>query len=345
MTVKYVRLGKTGLVVSKPAMGCLPVQRCGRDDAVRLLRAAYERGITFFDTANAYTDSEEKIGLALSDVRGKIVLSTKSAAQDKVGVLAHIENSLRMMRTDHIDLFQLHQAARIPDPNDPDSPMAGALEAKRRGWIGHIGITSHRIDVAEQSIACGMFETLQYPFSYISSKRDLALAKRCEKTDMGYIAMKGLAGGLLGTNTRACHAFMNEYPNVVPIWGIQSMEELDDWIALAEEDPGMDDALRAAIDADRRELSGSFCRSCGYCMPCTVGIDIRQCARMNMLLRRSPWQQYMTDEWREKMNRINECIECGKCSVRCPYQLDTPKLLKYMLKDYNEFYEAHKNLL
>ena len=345
MTVKYVRLGKTGLIVSKPAMGCLPVQRCGRDDAVRLLRAAYERGITFFDTANAYTDSEEKIGLALSDVRGKIVLSTKSAAQDKAGVLAHIENSLRMMRTDHIDLFQLHQAARIPDPNDPDSPMAGALEAKRRGWIGHIGITSHRIDVAEQSIACGMFETLQYPFSYISSKRDLALAERCEKTDMGYIAMKGLAGGLLGTNTRACHAFMNLYDNVAPIWGIQTMEELECWMGLAEEDPVMDEQLSAQIKADREQLSGNFCRSCGYCMPCTVGIEINNCARMDMLLRRSPWRQYMTDEWRAKMNKINDCVECGLCRSRCPYQLDTPNLLKYMLKDYNEFYEAHKDII
>lgn len=343
--MKYVRLGKTELIVSNPAMGCLPVQRCCTDTAVELLRAAYEHGITFFDTANAYTDSEEKIGLALSDVRDKIVLSTKSAAQDKDGVLAHIEHSLRMMKTDHIDLFQFHQAVRIPDPDDPNGPMAGALEAKRRGWIDHIGITTHRIDIAERSIACGMFETLQFPFSYISSKRDLALAEQCKKADMGYIAMKGLAGGLLGNNTRACHAFMNEYPNVVPIWGIQSMEELDNWIALAEEDPVMDDTLRAAIDADRRELSGSFCRSCGYCMPCTVGIEIRQCARMNMLLRRSPWQQYMTDEGREKMNKINDCIDCGKCSVHCPYQLDTPKLLKYMLKDYNEFYEAHKDLL
>ncbi len=343
--MKYVRLGKTELIVSKPAMGCLPVQRCGEDDAVKLLRAAYERGITFFDTANAYTDSEKKIGLALSDVRGNIVLSTKSAAQDKAGVLAHIENSLRMMKTDYIDLFQLHQVTRVPDLDDPDGALAGAMEAKRRGWIGHIGVTSHRIDVAEACIASGQFETMQFPFSYISSERDLALAERCAKADMGYIAMKGLAGGLLGTNTHACHAFMNEYPNVVPIWGIQSMAELDDWIALAEEDPVMDDALRAAIDADRRELTGSFCRSCGYCMPCTVGIEIRQCARMNMLLRRSPWQQYMTEEWREKMNKINDCVECGRCSSRCPYQLDTPKLLKYMLKDYNEFYEAHKDLL
>lgn len=343
--MKYVTLGRTGLIVSKPAMGCLPVQRCSEEYAVRLLRAAYERGINFFDTANAYSDSEHKLGLALHDVRDKIILSTKSAATDKAGVLAHIENSLRELKTDYIDLFQLHQIKAAPDVNDPDGAFAGAMEAKRRGWIGHIGITSHRVDVAEQCIAEGSFETVQFPFSYISSERDLALAAKCKEANVGYIAMKGLAGGLLGTNIRACHAFMNEYDNVVPIWGIQTLEELDGWMAMAEEDPVLDDELRAAIARDKKQLSGSFCRSCGYCMPCTVGIDIRQCARMDMLLRRSPWQAYMTEEWREKMNKINDCVNCGKCSSRCPYQLDTPKLLKYMLKDYNEFYETHKGLL
>ena len=342
--MKTIRLGKTELIVSKPAMGCLPVQRCGEEDAIRLLRAAYEGGINYFDTANAYTDSEKKIGLALSDVREHIVISTKSAALDKAGVLAHIENSLRMMKTDYIDLFQFHQVAEVPDPNDPNGAFAGALEAKERGWIRHIGVTSHRVNIAEDCIASGYFETLQFPFSYLSTARDLALADKCKAADMGFIAMKGLAGGLL-TNTRACHAFMNQYDNVVPIWGIQRFEELEQWLQMAEEDPTMDEDLRAFIQKERQELAGSFCRSCGYCMPCPMGIEIRNCARMNMLLRRSPWQQYFTPEWQEKMERINDCIGCRSCSSKCPYQLDTPNLLKYMLKDYKEFYEAHKNLL
>ena len=342
--MKKIRLGKTGLLVTKTAMGCLPVQRCSVEEGVALLRAAYEGGINFFDTANAYTDSEEKIGLALADVRDDIVLSTKSAARDRQTVLAHIENSLRMMKTDYIDLFQFHQVPEVPDPNDPDGAYAGALEARARGWIGHIGVTTHRIGVAEDCIASGLFETLQFPFSYISAERDLALADKCRQADMGYIAMKGLAGGLL-TNVRACHAFMAQYDNVVPIWGIQHPEELAQWLAVAEEDPVMDEELAAFIRKERQELSGSFCRSCGYCMPCPMGIDIRQCARMDRLLRRSPWQPYMSPEWQEKMNRIEDCIECRSCSSKCPYQLDTPNLLKYMLKDYREFYEAHKHLL
>lgn len=342
--MKKIRLGKTGLMVTKMAMGCLPVQRCDDDYAVKLLRAAYEGGINYFDTANSYTDSEKKIGMALSDVRDKIIISTKSEARDKNGVLAHIENSLRTMKTDYIDLFQFHQAPEVPDINNPDGAFAGALEAKKRGWIGHIGVTTHSIDVAEACIASGNFETLQFPFSYISSERDLALADKCKEADMGYIAMKGLAGGML-TNARACAAFMNSYDNVVPIWGIQKLEELNQWLELAEEEPQLDDELEKFIEKERKELAGSFCRSCGYCMPCTVGIDIRNCARMNMLLRRSPWQQYMTDEWHEKMEKIEDCVGCGKCSSRCPYNLDTPNLLKYMLKDYREFYEAHKNLI
>ncbi len=342
--MRKIRLGKTELMVSSTAMGCLPVQRCDEEYAVKLLQAAYDGGINYFDTANAYTDSEKKIGLALSDVRDKIIISTKSAAKDRDGVLSHIENSLRMMKTDHIDLFQFHQVTEVPDPDDPNGAYAGALIAKERGWIDHIGVTSHRVNIAEDCIASGLFETLQFPFSYISNDRDLALAEKCKEADMGYIAMKGLAGGLLN-NARACYAFMKGYDNVVPIWGIQKMEELEQWLALSREDPDMDPELDSFIRKDRQELSGSFCRSCGYCMPCPAGIEIYNCARMNMLLRRSLWQQYMTDEWREKMEKINDCIGCRSCASRCPYQLDTPNLLKYMLKDYREFYEAHKNLL
>lgn len=342
--MRKIRLGKTGLMVTSTSMGCLPVQRCDEGYAVKLLRAAYEGGINYFDTANAYTDSEKKLGLALSDVRDNIIISTKSAARDKDGVLKHIENSLRMLKTDYIDLFQFHNIAGLPDPNDPNGAYAGVLVAKERGWIGHIGATSHRVNIAEDAIASGLFETLQFPFSYLSSERDLALARKCKEADMGYIAMKGLAGGMLN-NARACHAFMKSYSNVVPIWGIQKMEELEQWLALAEEDPDLDDELNTFIRRERQELSGSFCRSCGYCMPCPAGIEIFNCARMNMLLRRTPWQQYMTDQWREKMEKINDCIGCRSCSNRCPYHLDTPNLLKYMLKDYREFYEAHKDLL
>ncbi len=337
----YIRLGKTELMVSAVSFGALPVQRCTVEDGVDLLRMAYDLGVNYFDTANAYTDSEKKIGLAFSDVRQNIIISTKTGASDKTGALAHIENSLKMLKTDYIDLIQLHNPRQLPDPEDPDSAYAGALEAKKRGWVRYIGISNHSYDNAVNSIKSGAYETLQYPFSYISSERELALPGLCKEADMGFIAMKGMAGGMLHS-ARAASAFARSYGNVVPIWGVQKPEELQEWMDLYAENPPLDDELKRIIDSDRKELSSEFCRSCGYCLPCTVGIDIPQAARMRMLLRRAPYKNFFNPATYANMQKINDCVECGLCASRCPYNLDTPGLLKIMLKDYNEFYEDHK---
>lgn len=337
--MKTLMLGKTGLIVTKPSVGCLPIQRRDKAEAVRILRRAYEGGVRYFDTANAYTDSEEKIGLALSDVRGDVVISTKSMGRDYRTITDHIQLSLERMRTDYIDLFQFHLASNWEEIDS--GAYQAALDAREKGYIRHIGVTCHSLHFAGQAVASGRFETLQYPFSYLATPEEFALVRSCLDAGMGFIAMKSLAGGLL-SNARAVYAFMRQQDGVVPICGVQTMEEMDQWLSLAEEDPAMDDQLRAVIDADRAQLSGQFCRSCGYCMPCPQGIEIRNCARMDMLLRRSPWRPYFTPEWQEKMAKIETCIGCGRCKARCPYHLDTPNVLKYMLKDYREFYEAHK---
>ena len=338
--MKTIRLGRTELMVTKTAFGALPIQRIPKEEAARLVRRAYESGINYFDTANMYTDSEEKLSAALMDVREQVIISTKSAATDKKGAMAHIEQSLRHLG--YIDLFQFHNPAQLPDINDPDGAFAAALEMKERGYIRHIGITNHRHHIARAAIESGNFETLQFPFCYLATDVDLELVELCKKADMGFIAMKGLSGGLLN-NAAACHAFMGQYENVVPIWGVQREEELDQWLALANSDVTMTPELQAVIEKDRKELAGSFCRGCGYCMPCPAGIEINNSARMNMLLRRAPYQSYLTDEWREKMHRIENCVHCDSCKSRCPYGLDTPALLQYMLKDYDEFYAQHHN--
>ncbi len=335
-----IRLGRTELLVSHTAFGALPIQRISKEDAVRLVRRAYDAGINYFDTANAYTDSEEKLGAALHDVRQNVVISTKSGGKDKASVQAHIEESLRRLQTDYIDLFQFHNPAELPDPEDPDGPFAAALEAKEKGYIRHIGITNHRLKVADAAIASGQFETLQFPFCYLAAPQDLELAERCKEADMGFIAMKGLSGGLLN-DAEACYAFMREYPHVVPIWGIQREEELTQWLELTERDPHMTPEIQAIIEKDRKDLAGNFCRSCGYCLPCTAGIDIPQAARMSALLRRSPYQPYMSDEWHAKMHKIEECVHCDACKSRCPYGLDIPALLQVMLEDYDAFYAQH----
>ena len=335
-----IRLGRSELMVTKTAFGALPIQRISTAEAVKLVRRAYEGGINYFDTANMYTDSEEKLGLALKDVREKVIISTKSAATDKQGAMAHIENSLRHLG--YIDLFQFHNPAVLPDISDPNGAFAAALEMKEKGYIRHIGITNHRHHIAKAAIASGNFETLQFPFCYLATDVDLELVELCKQADMGFIAMKGLSGGLLN-NAAACHAFMQQYENVVPIWGVQRMEELEQWLSLAETSGAMTEELKAVIEKDRKELAGSFCRGCGYCMPCPAGIEINNSARMNMLLRRAPYRPYLTDEWYEKMHRIENCIHCDSCKSRCPYGLDTPALLQYMLKDYDEFYAQHHN--
>ena len=335
-------LGKTGLEVTKPAFGALPVQRRSMDDAVAILRRAYEGGIRYFDTANSYTDSEEKIGRALADVRGDIVISTKSQGRDYETVKNHILLSLDRMKTDYIDLFQFHMVSNWQELDS--GAYEAALEAKEKGFIRHIGVTTHSLRFAFELTQSDRFETMQYPFSYLSNEEEHRLVALCREKNMGYIAMKALAGGML-SNARAVYAFMQRLEGVVPIYGIQTMEELEQWLRLSEEEPALDDEIQSIIDADRKALGGQFCRSCGYCMPCPQGIEIRNCARMDMLIRRSPWRPYFTPEWQTKMNKINDCVECGRCKSKCPYHLDTPNVLKYMLKDYWEFYEEHKHEL
>ena len=337
-----IRLGRSELMVSHTAFGALPIQRISKADAVKLVRRAYENGINYFDTANAYSDSEEKLGEAFKGIRENVVISTKSGANDKKTVLEHIELSLRRLQTDYIDLFQFHNPATMPDINDPNGAFAAALEMKEKGYIRHIGITNHRPSVAMEAIASGNFETMQFPFCYLSTEVERNIVEACEKADMGFIAMKGLSGGLLN-NAEACYVFMRQHPNVVPIWGVQHEWELDQWLELSQRDPGMTEEIAAIIEKDRKELAGEFCRGCGYCLPCAANIDIPWAARMAFLLRRSPYQQFMTDQWYAKMQKINDCVHCDACKSRCPYGLDTPALLQRMLADYDDFYAKHHN--
>ena len=338
--MERVRLGRTNLRVTRTAFGVLPLQRTGMDEAVRILRRAYEAGINFYDTARAYSDSEEKIGRALGRVRDKIIISTKTVATDRNGVLGDLETSLRKLRTDYVDILQLHNPAQLPDPDDPNSSYAGLVSAREKGMVRHLGITNHRRDLALRAVESGLFDTIQFPLCMISVDEDLALAAACSKSDLGMIAMKGLAGGLI-TNARAAFAFMRSLPGVVPIWGFQRMGELAEFIDLDADPPALDDDLKSAIENDRRELAADFCRACGYCLPCPAEIPIPMAARMRLCLRRMPHEQFLTKEWQEKMGRIRNCTKCRQCAERCPYGLDTPALLETMLEDYENFLRAH----
>ena len=332
--MKNITLGKTGITVPQNAFGALPIQRVTLGTAVHLLRSAYDGGMRFFDTARAYTDSEEKVGVAFEGMRDKVYIASKTQAKTVEKFWEDLETSLKMLKTDHLDLYQLHCVPQCYKPGDGTGLYEALAEAKAQGKVRHIGITAHKIGVAEEIVASGLYETLQFPFSYLATDRDIALVKSCEAAGMGFIAMKGLSGGLL-TNSKACMAFMSQF-EALPIWGVQRESELAEWLRFFEEDAQMTDELQAVIDADRKELLGDFCRGCGYCMPCTVGIQINQCARMSQMVRRAPSASWLNDYWQKEMAKIDECVECGLCKTRCPYELDTPKLLKKNLADYRE---------
>ena len=330
--MREITLGNTGIKTPQNAFGALPIQRVDKEQAVKILRKAYDGGIIFYDTARGYTDSEEKLGAAFEGMRDKIYIATKAMPLNPEKLRTDLETSLNNLKTDYIDLYQLHCVSQCYRPDDGTGMYEVLLEAKQQGKIRHIGITAHKIGVAEEIVESGLYETLQFPFSYLATDRDIALVKKCEENGMGFIAMKGLSGGLL-TNADACMAFMSQYP-VLPIWGIQRETELEEWLSFFHKDVSMTVELKAVIEKDRAELLGDFCRGCGYCAPCSVDIIISQCARMSQLIRRSPSQGLLSEQWQKEMMKIDDCIDCGLCKERCPCELDIPTLLRKNLEDY-----------
>lgn len=332
--MKEIVLGKTGIRTPQNAFGALPIQRISTEDAVRLLRRAYDGGMTFFDTARAYSDSEIKVGKAFEGMRDKVFIASKTMAKTPEKFWEDLDTTLTNLRTDYLDIYQLHCVPQCYRPDDGTGMYEALQEAKAQGKIRHIGITAHLIGVAEEIVKSGLYESLQFPFCYLATDRDIALVKATVEADMGFIAMKGLSGGLL-TNADACMAFMSEY-EVLPIWGVQREEELDQWLSFFERDISMTPDIKKFIEEDRKSLMGDFCRGCGYCMPCAAGIQINNCARMSQLIRRAPSANFLSEEWQGLMAKIEGCIDCGICKTRCPYGLDIPNLLRKNYADYKD---------
>ncbi len=330
-----VTLGKTNITVEKNSFGALPIQRISKDEAVRLLRKAYEHGVTFYDTARYYTDSEEKVGEAFAGMREKVYIATKTGAQNAEDFWKELHTSLEKLQTDYIDIYQFHNPSFCPKPGDGTGLYEAMLEAKNKGMIRHIGITNHRLSVAKEAIESGLYETLQFPFCYLAAEPDLELVQMCKEANMGFIAMKALSGGLIN-NSEAAYAFEAQFDNVLPIWGVQRESELDEFLSYIDNPPVMTEEIQAIIDKDREELSGEFCRGCGYCMPCPAGIEINNMARMSLMIRRAPSDAQLTPEMQAKMKKIEDCLHCGKCKSKCPYGLDTPTLLEKNYQDYKE---------
>lgn len=344
--MKEIILGRTGIKVPQNGFGALPIQRVTLEEAVRILRKAYDGGMRFFDTARAYSDSEIKLGEAFGNgyvKREDIIIATKTAAKTPEDFWKDLETSLANLKTDYIDIYQFHMMPECFKPGDGTGLYECMEEAKRQGKIRHIAGTAHKLGVAREIIESGLYETLQYPMSYIATDKEMELIKLCNEHDMGFIGMKGLAGGLI-TNSKAAMAFISQFDGAVPIWGIQRESELDEWLEYMDNTPEMDNEIKTFIEKERSELMGEFCRGCGYCMPCTVGIQINQCNRMSLMLRRAPSQSWLSEYWQAEMEKINDCVECGKCMTHCPYELQIPTLLRKNLEDYHEVLAGNRKV-
>lgn len=333
-------LGRTGLEISRSGFGALPIQRVSFEEAARLLNRALDAGINYIDTARAYSDSEAKIGAGVGNRRSEFFIATKTHAKTGEALKKDLETSLRELKTDVIDVYQFHNPGFVPVPGGEDGLYDAAVQARSEGKIRFIGITQHSIERAFQAVNSGLYDTMEYPFNHLSTERDRELVRLCSEKNVGFVAMKALSGGLV-TDARLPFVFLREYANVVPIWGFQKMEELNQIIDMEQNPPVRTDEIDRLIERDRRELSGAFCRSCGYCLPCPADIKIPQANRMMQLLGRAVWQNYVTAEWQREMEKIENCVHCGACAKRCPYGLKPYESMREQLKGYREFVKTH----
>ena len=329
-------LGRTGLIVNKNGFGALPIQRVAKSEAVYLLQKAFYHGMNYYDTARAYTDSEEKLGAAFPYIRNKIVISTKTAARDAEGFWTDLTQSLRTLQTEYIDIYQIHNPDFCPKPGDVSGLYDAMLKAQEQGKIRFIGITNHRLSVAKEAAESDLYDTIQFPFCYLSTGADMEIVNACRDRNIGFIAMKALSGGLI-TDSAMAYAYLAQFEAVEPIWGIQRESELDEFLSYQDDPPVLTEKMMRQIERDKEELAGEFCRGCGYCMPCPVGISINMCARMSLLLRRAPEESYLSEKWQTEMKKIENCLNCNSCADKCPYGLNTPELLKRNYEDYQAF--------
>ena len=337
--MRYVEFGKSGLEISELGFGGIPIIRLNVDTAVRVLRRAYDRGITFYDTANAYRDSEDKIGRAFDGMRDKVVIATKTIQRDARHALEQLENSLRMLRTDYIDLYQLHQIAQEKDWNAVtarDGAMEALVKAKKDGKIRFIGVTSHNLSMAIRLVKTSFFSSIQFPFNFIEYAAKDELFATAKESGMGILAMKPFAGGMIN-NADIAFKFLRQYPDIAPIPGFDSETAVDEVISLYQRPNIVTGKDRQSMKKYRMELGKQFCRRCEYCQPCPQGVMITTAMGYKIVASRmSP--AVSVEFCRLSMESVKQCTECGECLERCPYKLP----IQEMLKANYDLYEQHR---
>lgn len=328
-TMKKVRLGRTGLVVPQLGFGGIPIQRLAEEEAVAVVKRCLELGITFLDTANAYTTSEERIGKAILGKREELVIATKSLSRKPEGVEKHLKLSLERLNAQYIDIYQFHGVNNdetLETVLAPDGPMAVVERAKKEGMVKHIGITCHQIDVAKKAVVSERFETIMFPFNFVTSEAAEELLPLCRRYDVGFIAMKPLAGGMI-TNVRIAIKYLMQFPDVVICCGIEKASEVEEIVKIVEGPVEMTSAELDEMHRLKRELGSRFCHRCDYCQPCKEGIAISTVLIFPSLLRRSRPETIFDGPWAQAVEKAAGCTQCGECEQRCPYQLPIREMI------------------
>ena len=340
--MRYQKLGNTGIEVSELGFGGIPILRLESVEAERITRHAFDKGITFFDTANAYRDSEEKMGRTFEGIRQKVVIATKTMRRDGKGAEEHLDQSLRMLRTDYIDIYQFHQVAQESAWDAicaPDGALEVLQKAKQAGKIRFLGVTSHSRPMAIKLIQTGLFSTVQFPFNFIeeAAKDDLHVEAR--RLGLGILAMKPFAGGVID-NATVAFKYLRQFPDVLPLPGFDSVAAVDEVVSFYDHANVIHAEDEAKMATYRRDLGQQFCRRCEYCQPCPQGVMITPAMGYQvMALRMSP--KVSVEFSRAAMETVTKCIECGVCLPRCPYNLPIPTILK---KHYNMWQTHCRNM-
>ena len=339
--MEKIRLGKTNLICSRIGFGGIPIQRVSEEEAIAVVRHCLDIGINFIDTATGYTTSEENIGKAIKGYRREdIYIATKTHARPAKEVLRDLKESLRKLDTDYIDLYQFHD---VRDGGDLDQVLApgGTFEAidnaRKEGLVRHIGVSCHQLDSAIKLVKTGKFETMQFPFNYITDEAKNELIPLCKDLDIGFLIMKPLSGGVL-PNVTLGFKFLLQFPEILPIPGIQSIAEIDEIVAI-EKSSQLTAAEQEEIERLRKELGKQFCRRCDYCQPCTADINISDIMYSHTMWKRMPLKKIFNSRFCSQLDKVNDCTDCGECETRCPFELPIREI---MAKNYKLYLEQKR---
>ena len=347
--MKTVKLGKTGLSVSRVGIGGIPIQRPPIDEAIKVIQRAIDLGVNFIDTSLGYGDSEIRIGKAIADKREDIIVATKGGWRDKKSAQECIERSLERLKTDYIDIWQFHGVNTLEGYQgvlSPNGAMEAAQEALEAGKIHHIGISSHSPDVAKKAVASGHFETVQFPFNFVAREFAEELVPLTQKYGTGFIAMKPFAGGMLRRADLAIK-YLLQFENVIPIPGVEKIAEIEEiidivnnrsWVLTLQE--------QEKIEEIRAQVGTRFCRRCRYCMPCAQGVEIQSLMTLPVLWELWPSDLYLSEDsiggyMKHVVESAENCIQCGECEEKCPYDLPIREMITEHIKSYQKIVAEH----